>query len=58
MKISHLLKNLKLGQYWKFVYKVWENLLKTLYLILLTFLVVHLAACFFAAIGQIDYFWP
>lgn len=55
-KLSSLLENLKLDQQWRFEFKVRENLFKTLYISLLTFLVVHIAACIFAAIGQIDYF--
>lgn len=51
MKVSQLLKSLKLGSHWKFVYKVRENLLKTVYIAILTFFVVHLAACCFAGIG-------
>lgn len=51
LKISHLLKNLHVGNSWKFVFKVHENLMKTLYISVLTFFVVHMAACIYVFVG-------
>ena len=58
MKLSYFLKNLKLEHHWRFQIKVRENFLKTLYLVLLMFLIVHVASCMFILIGNLDIFYP
>ena len=55
-KLSNKLNSLKLSGYWRFKLKIHENFFKTLYIAGITYLVLHLAACVFIAIGKISYF--
>lgn len=56
--VTYWLKTLRLGDIWRFRLKVHENLLKTISVMFLTYMVLHIAACIFIAIGSIHSLYP
>jgi len=51
-RLSRVMKSFKLGAYWRFKIKVYDNFLKTFYLMIVTFFLLHLGACVFIIIGN------
>lgn len=56
--VEYWLKAFNLGNIWKFRLKVHENLFKTISTMLLTYVILHVAACIFIAIGRINHYYP
>ncbi len=56
--LSNILKTLKLGNLWRYKIKAKEGLIKTIYVAIMTYLVLHLGGCIFTYIGFAESLYP